>query len=279
VALWATLNEPWVVADRGYLPACSRRATQRVRGAARARTTSCARTRAAVRPAAPTRRQARHRRQPRAQAPGHGRAEDRARAARADAYMNRHYLDRCCSAATRRAARDLRRGVERALRRGGRRDRVPIDWLGVNYYSRNVVRARPEAGRRARRACRRRTHAHRDRLGGVPGRPRGCCAGCATATRAPPLYVTENGAAFYDPPSPVDGRIDDPLRTAYLREHLRAVARAIAGGADVRGLLRLVAARQPRVGARLLEAVRDRARGLRESAADGEGERADSTGK
>src|SRR4029450_12154876 len=50
-----------------------------------------------------------------------------------------------------------------------------------------------------------------------------------------PLYVTENGAAFYDPPSPVDGRVDDPLRIAYLRGHLRAVARAIAAGADVRG--------------------------------------------
>ena len=50
-----------------------------------------------------------------------------------------------------------------------------------------------------------------------------------------PLYVTENGAAFYDPPKPVDGRVDDPLRVHYLRTHLGAVRDAIARGADVRG--------------------------------------------
>jgi beta-glucosidase len=49
-----------------------------------------------------------------------------------------------------------------------------------------------------------------------------------------PLYVTENGAAFYDPP-PRDGTVDDPLRTAYLREHLRALSRALAAGVDMRG--------------------------------------------
>jgi beta-glucosidase len=46
--------------------------------------------------------------------------------------------------------------------------------------------------------------------------------------------VTENGAAFYDPPHAVDGRVDDPLRVHYLHTHLQAV-QAIAQGADVRG--------------------------------------------
>jgi beta-glucosidase len=50
-----------------------------------------------------------------------------------------------------------------------------------------------------------------------------------------PLYVTENGAAFYDPPRADGGAVEDPLRVAYLRDHLRAVARARAAGADVRG--------------------------------------------
>ena len=50
-----------------------------------------------------------------------------------------------------------------------------------------------------------------------------------------PLYVTENGAAFYDPPSAIDGRIDDPLRVHYLQTHLKAVRDAIEQGADVRG--------------------------------------------
>ena len=30
-----------------------------------------------------------------------------------------------------------------------------------------------------------------------------------------PLYITENGAAFYDPPKPIEGRIDDPLRVGF----------------------------------------------------------------
>jgi beta-glucosidase len=50
-----------------------------------------------------------------------------------------------------------------------------------------------------------------------------------------PLYVTENGAAFYDPPVADGTTLDDPLRVAYLREHLRAVRRAIDDGVDVRG--------------------------------------------
>jgi beta-glucosidase len=50
-----------------------------------------------------------------------------------------------------------------------------------------------------------------------------------------PLYITENGAAFYDPPKPVDGRVDDPLRVHYYREHLRAAHAAIRQGVDLRG--------------------------------------------
>ncbi|MEP6691767.1 MAG: family 1 glycosylhydrolase, partial [Gemmatimonadaceae bacterium] len=50
-----------------------------------------------------------------------------------------------------------------------------------------------------------------------------------------PLYITENGAAFYDAPHAVDGRVDDPMRVWYLREHLRAARDAIAQGVNLRG--------------------------------------------
>jgi len=50
-----------------------------------------------------------------------------------------------------------------------------------------------------------------------------------------PLYVTENGAAFYDPPSVEGDVLDDPLRVWYLRDHIRAVRRAIDEGVNVRG--------------------------------------------
>jgi beta-glucosidase len=50
-----------------------------------------------------------------------------------------------------------------------------------------------------------------------------------------PLYVTENGAAFYDPPTARGGEVDDPLRVAYFRDHLRAAHQAIRRGVDLRG--------------------------------------------
>ncbi|GGQ02048.1 GH1 family beta-glucosidase [Streptomyces mutabilis] len=49
-----------------------------------------------------------------------------------------------------------------------------------------------------------------------------------------PLYISENGAAYDDKPG-ADGTVHDPERVAYLDGHLRAVRRAIADGADVRG--------------------------------------------
>jgi len=51
------------------------------------------------------------------------------------------------------------------------------------------------------------------------------------------LLVTENGAAFDDAVTNVDGarRVHDPERIDYLRRHLAVVLRAIADGADVRG--------------------------------------------
>jgi beta-glucosidase len=51
----------------------------------------------------------------------------------------------------------------------------------------------------------------------------------------PPLVVTENGASFRDPPPDREGRVRDPRRIRFLDAHLRAVAEAIAAGADVRG--------------------------------------------
>jgi beta-glucosidase len=50
-----------------------------------------------------------------------------------------------------------------------------------------------------------------------------------------PMYVTENGAAFFDPPAVEGDRLADPLRVDYLRRHVKAVHAAIERGADVRG--------------------------------------------
>ena len=49
-----------------------------------------------------------------------------------------------------------------------------------------------------------------------------------------PLYITENGAPFYDYIDPL-GQVNDPGRVRYLDEHLAETRRAIADGVDVRG--------------------------------------------
>jgi len=50
----------------------------------------------------------------------------------------------------------------------------------------------------------------------------------------PPLFITENGAAFLDQPDPA-GRVSDQDRLKYLASHLAAVAEAKTRGVDVRG--------------------------------------------
>ncbi len=117
----------------------------------------------------------------------------------------------------------------------------PIDFLGVNYYTRHRV------------------------LGGSDRQPGSPWAGCDdVAEEAPahpvtgmgweicpdglgvllarlhrdapglPLYITENGAAFPDYANP-EGEIRDPARVGFLDAHLREVHAAINDGIDVRG--------------------------------------------
>ncbi len=114
---------------------------------------------------------------------------------------------------------------------------VATDFLGVNYYSRAVVRSEPAA-----------------EAGGPPRPiqvvPDGPCTDMGWEVwptglhdlllrvhreyRPGRIYITENGAAYTDPPD-VDGRIVDTRRIAYLRAHLLAVHRALAAGVPVAG--------------------------------------------
>jgi beta-glucosidase len=50
----------------------------------------------------------------------------------------------------------------------------------------------------------------------------------------PPVYITENGAAYPDGPT-APGRVEDTLRCDYLRRHIGAVQQAIEAEVDVRG--------------------------------------------
>ena len=111
---------------------------------------------------------------------------------------------------------------------------VPIDFLGLNYYSRNVVRFDP--GDELLQASDVDQPGERTEMDWLVF-PDGLYELLVRVQReyAPPaVYVTENGAAFADTVSS-DGLVHDERRVAYLREHFRAAARAIEDGVPLRG--------------------------------------------
>ena len=109
-----------------------------------------------------------------------------------------------------------------------------LDFLGVNYYTRELIRDSRRGPFRATAAA----------VRGAPVTsmgwevyPDGLTHVLASLHRdyAPSaLYVTENGAAFPDTVAP-DGTVADTSRLDYLRRHLAATARAMEQGAPVRG--------------------------------------------
>jgi beta-glucosidase len=110
----------------------------------------------------------------------------------------------------------------------------PLDFLGINYYTRLIAREgasspfkfNPVPGPGKRTSM------------GWEVYPAGLTAVLKRvfADYAPPeIYITENGAAFEDPEPDSDGRVRDPERTDYLRDHLGAVLDAIDAGVPVKG--------------------------------------------
>jgi beta-glucosidase len=130
---------------------------------------------------------------------------------------------------------------------------TPLDVLGVNYYKGDAVSGRPQPvvtgadGAHAARptrtpfvGCEDITFPSR----GLPVtdmgwevQPEGLTrllTRLSTEYPVPPMYLTENGAAYLDRPAE-DGRVHDKERIGYLADHLRAVHDAVEQGADVRG--------------------------------------------
>lgn len=243
VELWATLNEPWVVTDGGYLHGALAPGHRSPYAAARAGHNLLRAHAAGVdafRAAIGADRDAARIGAVVNLEPKHPASDDpttRAAAERADAYMNRHYLEPLLLG---RYPAELRavygEAWDERFDEEAAELAVPLDWLGINYYTRTVARHDPSAWPTGAAPVRQRRAAHTTT--GWEVYPEGLAETLrrvAESYPAPPLYVTENGAAFYDPPVASNGGVDDPLRVAYLRDHLRSVAAAIADGVDVRG--------------------------------------------
>jgi beta-glucosidase len=108
----------------------------------------------------------------------------------------------------------------------------PIDFLGLNNYTREVVRH----GREFALDSAEGENVERTEMGWEVY-PEGIYEMLMRVTREYPfkaLYITENGAAFADQVGP-SGKVDDPRRVSFLKRYLTQVARAIEDGAPLRG--------------------------------------------
>jgi beta-glucosidase len=113
--------------------------------------------------------------------------------------------------------------------------RAPIDFLGINYYSRHIIRSREilEAANAPRQV---------EPLGektdiGWEIYPQGLTDGLVALCRQyalPCIYITENGAAYNMGPDS-EGRIADTPRVEFLRRHVEALQQAIERGVPVKG--------------------------------------------
>ena len=115
--------------------------------------------------------------------------------------------------------------------------RQPIDFLGVNYYNGEAVSHDVEGGLlKARSEPLSEPGWGRTEMGwGVaPSGLTTVLTEISARLEGLPIYLTENGAAFADPPI-ADGSIDDALRLRYLVEHVDAARAAIDAGVDLRG--------------------------------------------
>jgi len=238
IKLWATLNEPWVVTDGGYLHGALAPG-HRNRFEAPIATHHLLRAHGAA--VAAYRAEGRHEigivvnLEPKYAASDD--PADRAATERADAYMNLQYLDPVLLG---RYPQRLEEIFGEAWPAWPAEDLAsisqPIDFIGINYYTRNV--AHFDATRWPVLAAPVRQKQSTYTETGWEVFPQGLVDTLVAVKERygnPRVYITENGAAFFDPPVATRGRVADPLRVDYLHRHIRAVHEAIEAGVDVRG--------------------------------------------
>ena len=112
----------------------------------------------------------------------------------------------------------------------------PIDFLGVNYYFRNWVRATSTGMRWKDERFGEGDEQTSIGWGIDPTGLRDLLTRLREDYPPIPTYVTENGCALDDVVD-TDGEVRDPRRIAYLRGHIKAVEDALADGSDMRGYM------------------------------------------
>jgi len=161
--------------------------------------------------------------------------EDAAAAARMDALRNRFFHDPVFGKGYPREVVERFAGFERVVLPGDL-DAIaaPIDWLGVNYYNRQVVEHAPGSGALELRSVK--TDLEHTSIGWevYPDGLRELLVRLHRDWRPRALMVTENGAAWDDAPGAGD-RVEDEQRRRYLEDHLAACRDAIREGVPLEG--------------------------------------------
>lgn len=106
---------------------------------------------------------------------------------------------------------------------------APMDFVGVNYYFREVIGSNGRV-----KEVRGSEYTEMGWEIHAPAFHRLLTRLTRDYKNLPPVYITENGAAFADKVAD-DGTITDERRRAYLRDHLYAVHRAIQDGVNIKG--------------------------------------------
>ena len=156
-------------------------------------------------------------------------------AMRADGHINRWWLDPLVGRGYPADMVELY-GIELPVVQGDMETiATPLDFLGLNYYFRQMIAADTTVATLGFRQVP--VEGATTTALGWEVHPAGMEEMLLRLTKdydAPALYVTESGSAWTDEPD-ANGYVADHERTAYLLDHVDAVANAVAQGAPVRG--------------------------------------------